>query len=86
MARPHHRKKHKQHVQQFKHSHDATTSVKTKGRSSASGVFAFGGAVAGLLLGYFAGNTSLVWAVTGLIGGGIAGYFIGRRIDASGPK
>ncbi|MBL7740321.1 MAG: hypothetical protein JNK14_13985 [Chitinophagaceae bacterium] len=82
MARPHHRKKHKTHVQQFKHSHNSTASVKAKSKASAAGVFTFGGAIAGLLLGYFAGGTSLIWAAAGLIAGGLAGYLIGRRMDA----
>ena len=83
MPTPHHRKKHKQHVQQFKQSHDSTTSTKAKGKGSASGVFAFGGVAIGLLLGYLASNGSLVWAGTGLVVGGIAGYLIGRGIDGS---
>jgi hypothetical protein len=79
MARSHHRKKHREHVRQFRNTQEITRSAKTKGH--ASGVFAFAGAVAGLLIGYFAGSGSLIWAVAGLIIAGIAGYLIGLRID-----
>jgi uncharacterized membrane protein YfcA len=78
MARTHHRKKHKEHLRQFKHSHDINKSKKIK--TGASGVFGFGGVIAGILLGYFAGG-SIVWMAVGLVAGGIVGYFIGRRID-----
>jgi outer membrane lipoprotein SlyB len=81
MARPHHRKKHKQHLQQFKHNQEITKTVRVK--SKASGVFAFAGAVVGLLLGYFAGNSTIIWAAVGMIVGGVAGYLVGRRIDGS---
>ena len=80
MANPHHRKKHKEHVRQFKHSHEATASVKTKGK--ASGVFIFAGVVAGLLVSYFASNGILIWMAAGVIAGGLAGYLIGRRIES----
>lgn len=82
MANPHHRKKHKEHVRQFKHSQEATNTVKAKG--NASGVFAFAGIVAGLLISYFASNGSLIWIVAGALAGGLAGYLIGRRIDSTG--
>jgi hypothetical protein len=80
MARSHHRKKHREHLRNFKQSHEGTASVKAKGK--ASGVFTFGGVAVGLLLGYLASNGSLVWTVAGLVIGGTAGYFLGRRIDA----
>jgi hypothetical protein len=81
MARSHHRKKHKEHLRNFKQSHEGTASVKAKGK--ASGVFAFGGVAVGLLLGYLASNGSLLWAIAGLIAGGATGYFIGRSVDGS---
>jgi hypothetical protein len=81
MARSHHRKKHKEHVRQFRHSHEATSaSPRTKGKASL--VFALGGTVAGLLVSYFASDGSLVWMTAGLAAGAIAGYFLGRKIDA----
>jgi hypothetical protein len=79
MARSHHRKKHREHLRNFKQSHEGTASVKAKGK--ASGVFTFGGVAVGLLLGYLASNGSLVWAAAGLVIGGTAGYLLGRRID-----
>ena len=54
MARSHHRKKHKEHLRNFKQSHEGAASVKAKGK--ASGVFTFGGVAVGLLLGYLASN------------------------------
>jgi VIT1/CCC1 family predicted Fe2+/Mn2+ transporter len=79
MARSHHRKKHKEHLRNFKQSHEGAASVKAKGK--ASGVFTFGGVAVGLLLGYLASNGLLVWAIVGLVAGGAAGYLIGRSID-----
>jgi hypothetical protein len=79
MARSHHRKKHKAHLQQFKHSHD-TVAPKTKGK--AAYVFLIIGAIVGLLIGYFASDTAVGWMGIGLLAGAAAGYFIGRRIDS----
>lgn len=79
MARSHHRKKHKEHLRNFKQSHEGTATVKARGK--ASGVFTFGGIAVGLLLGYLASNGSLIWAIVGLIAGAVAGYFIGRSVD-----
>ncbi|MEI9809138.1 MAG: hypothetical protein WDO16_15455 [Bacteroidota bacterium] len=83
MARSHHRKKHKEHLRNFKQSHEGTAAVKAKAKGKAAGVFAFGGVAVGLLLGYLASNGSLIWAAVGLIAGGTAGYLIGRRVDGS---
>ena len=80
MARPHHRKKHKQHVQQFKHRGDFVTS-KTKGKASYT--FLVVGLIVGSLVGYFAGNGAVAWMIIGLAIGAAAGYFIGYRIDAA---
>lgn len=79
MARSHHRKKHKQHLQQFKHSHDVPFK-KTKGK--ATGVFAFGGIVIGLATGFFASNGNPMWVIVGTVIGGLLGYLIGRRMDS----
>ena len=78
MARSHHRKKHKSHLQHFKHSQEMSKSTKVK--TKASGVFAFGGIALGLLIGFFAGG-SFIWMGVGLIVGGLLGYLIGSRID-----
>jgi hypothetical protein len=80
MARSHHRKKHKAHLQQFKHSQD-TAIPKAKGK--AAYVFLVIGAIAGLLIGYFASQGAVGWIGIGLMVGGLAGYFIGRRVDTS---
>lgn len=78
MARSHHRKKHKQHLQQFKHRGErgATQIV---GKSSA--VFIIGGAVFGFLIGYMASSGDTTWMIGGLLLGGIGGYLLGKKID-----
>jgi len=78
MARPHHRKKHKEHLQQFKHSQDTTVEkIKSKGTK----VFAVVGAVIGFAVAFFASSGSLIWMAAGLIVGGIGGYYFGQKID-----
>ena len=79
MARSHHRKKHKQHLQQFKHS-QVTTADTPKSKSSATWVFGIAGAILGFAVSYFASG-ALLWVAAGLIAGTAAGYLIGRRID-----
>ncbi|MFN8290666.1 MAG: hypothetical protein U0U70_10440 [Chitinophagaceae bacterium] len=80
MARPHHRKKHKSHLRQFRHTHDTSvSSEKAKGR--AVSVFTIAGALAGFAIGYFATQGTMLWVVLGLLAGGAAGYFIGRRLE-----
>jgi hypothetical protein len=78
MARSHHRKKHGQHLRQFKHSHD-TVSPKIKTR--ASSVFTFGGLIIALLISYFASNGNIVWTIAGALAGGAIGYLVGRGVD-----
>jgi membrane associated rhomboid family serine protease len=80
MARSHHRKKHKQHVKQFKHSYETVTDS-PKSRSKAVWVFGIAGALVGFAVGYFASIGSIIWSAAGLIAGAIAGYYIGQRID-----
>ncbi len=80
MARSHHRKKHKEHLRQFKQSHDGA-SIPTAARSKASVVFGILGALIGFAVCYFATDGSLLWASAGLAAGGFAGYFIGKNID-----
>ena len=80
MARSHHRKKHKEHLKQFRQSQD-TSSPKVK--SKASGVFTFAGMIIGLVISYFASNADIVWIIAGTLVGGIAGHFMGRSIDRS---
>lgn len=80
MARPHHRKKHKTHLRQFRQSHD--TSV-TSPRSRAKGisVFTIAGALTGFAVGYFATQGTILWVIVGMLAGGAGGYLIGKRID-----
>ena len=80
MARSHHHKKHKAHLQQFKHSQD-TAVPKAKGK--AAYVFLIIAAIVGLLIGYFASNGAVAWMGIGLAVGGLVGYLIGRRVDSS---
>jgi len=79
MARSHHRKKHKQHLQQFKHSQDVVAD-KPKNKSSATWVFGIAGAILGFTVSFFASG-AILWVAAGLIAGSFAGYLIGRRID-----
>ena len=80
MARSHHRKKHKQHLQQFKHSQEVVAD-KPKSKSSATWVFGIAGAILGFAVSYFASG-AIVWVAAGLITGTAAGYFIGKKIDS----
>lgn len=80
MARSHHRKKHKQHVQQFKHRGDFAVS---KNRGKASYTFLIIGIIVGFLIGYFASNGAAGWMMVGLFVGGLLGFLIGMKIDAS---
>jgi hypothetical protein len=80
MARSHHRKKHKQHLQQFKHSQD-TVNDASKSKSSATWVFGIAGAILGFAVSYFATSGDWLWVAAGLIAGTAAGYLIGQRID-----
>lgn len=83
MARPHHRKKHKEHLRQFQHKADMKTEdAKSKGSTT----FAIVGAVVGLAIFYFATQGDIIWTIGGTaIGAGI-GYLFGRSIDRSGKK
>lgn len=85
MARSHHRKKHKTHVQQFKHSHDTNTAG-SRSKAGAISVFTIGGALLGLALGYFATEGTMLWLVVGLLAGGALGYLIGNRLDKDGKE
>jgi hypothetical protein len=80
MARSHHRKKHKQHLQQFKHSQE-TVADKPKGKSSATWVFGIAGAILGFAIAFFATGSSLLWGTVGLIPGVAAGYFFGKKLE-----
>ncbi len=78
MARSHHRKKHKEHLRQFKQRGE---SVSSRPKSKATGIFSVAGAIIGLAVSYFATEASYLWMTIGTVAGGVAGYFIGRKID-----
>ncbi len=80
MARSHHRKKHKEHLRQFKQSQDGA-SIPAAARSKASVVFGILGALIGFAVCYFATNGILLWSAFGLLAGSTAGYYIGRNVD-----
>lgn len=83
MARPHHRKKHKEHLRQFQHKADINTDdAKGKG----SNVFAIVGAVVGMAVIYFATQGDIIWALGGAVIGGGAGYLLGKSIDRPAKK
>ena len=79
MARSHHRKKHKEHLRQFKHKGETVSSTP---KSKASGIFTVGGAVIGLAVSYFGTQGSILWMIIGVVAGGVTGYLIGRRVDS----
>jgi hypothetical protein len=81
MARTHHRKKHKEHLRQFKQDHENASlpSFSNKGKSTT--LFTVIGAITGIAISYFAAGSAILWLALGLIAGGIAGYYIGYKID-----
>ncbi len=81
MARSHHRKKHKKHVQQFRHNYEDLNEV-SKSKTSAKWVFSILGAVLGFAIGYFATSGNIIWMLVLMAVGGVAGYLLGRSIDA----
>lgn len=83
MARPHHRKKHKEHLRQFQQSRG---SFKKDAKGKATNIFAIVGAIVGLAITYFATQGDLVWVIIGLVVGAAAGYIIGINIDRGEKK
>lgn len=80
MARSHHRKKHKEHLRQFKHSHEGNSSADNP-KTKATVLFSVLGALLGFAVGYFGSSGSLLWMGLGLAAGSVAGYYLGRNID-----
>jgi Flp pilus assembly protein TadB len=78
MARSHHRKSHKQHLQNFK-QHKENASV--KGKAKTTGVFGLIGLVLGMAIGYIATSGSLLWMGVFAIVFGIVGYLVGQKLD-----
>ncbi|HEU5166931.1 MAG TPA: hypothetical protein VFU29_15380 [Chitinophagaceae bacterium] len=85
MARPHHRKGHKEHLKQFQNRAAGNTG-ESKAKAKASSVFAVGGAIAGVAVLYFATQGDFVWALGGAVGGAVIGYLIGKGVDRSAKK
>ncbi len=85
MARPHHRKGHKEHLKQFQNRAGANTG-ESKAKAKASSVFAVGGAIVGLAVVYFATQGNFVWAIGGAVAGAAIGYLIGKNIDSAAKK
>ncbi|MBE2231770.1 MAG: AtpZ/AtpI family protein [Chitinophagaceae bacterium] len=79
MARSHHRKKHREHVRQFRQTHDTSTAEGRSGK--AVNIFMIAGALAGFAIGYFASGAEPLWMATGLLLGAAGGYLAGRKID-----
>lgn len=78
MARSHHRKKHKSHLQQFRNSNDVTG---TTGNTRASSVFGIIGALTGGAVGFFASQGDWIWIGLGLAVGAFIGFYLGRKLD-----
>jgi hypothetical protein len=84
MAKPHHRKGHKEHLKQFQ-NRTAGNTGESKAKARASSVFAIGGAVVGLIVLYLATQGDFLWAAAGGLVGGLIGYSVGKNIDKA-PK
>ncbi len=82
MARTHHRKKHKEHVRQFKQDHENANSSSSSSKGKTTNLFTFIGAATGLGISYFAAGADIVWLAVGLVAGGVIGFYIGRKIDS----
>jgi len=83
MARPHHRKKHKEQLQHYQHRREQVAGISKKGKSAWP--LAIIGAVAGLLIVYLSAGTSIPLVIGGILFFGVIGYFVGHRMDkASG--
>ena len=85
MARPHHRKGHKEHLKQFQNRVAGSTG-ESKAKAKASSVFAVGGVVVGFAIFYFATQGNFIWAIGGAIVGAAIGYLIGKNIDRAAKK
>lgn len=80
MARPHHRKGHKEHLKQFQNRAAGNTG-ESKAKAKASSVFAVGGAIVGLAILYFATQGDFVWALGGAVVGAALGYLTDKNIE-----
>jgi NAD/NADP transhydrogenase beta subunit len=82
MARTHHRKKHKEHVRQFKQEHESANPASSSSKAKTTNLFTIIGAATGLGISYFAAGADILWLAVGLVAGGIIGFYIGRKIDS----
>ena len=80
MPASHHRKKHKEHLKQFRHTNDVTTPV-SKERGNTTIIFTIIGILFGLAVGYFGGLSIYLLLIVAVIGA-IAGYLIGKKMDS----
>lgn len=78
MARSHHRKKHKEHLKQFR-DHSETAAKTNKGSTVVTLTIA--GLLAGFGIGYIATDGNWIWMAAGTVVMGVAGYFLGHKID-----
>ena len=85
MARPHHRKKHREHLRQFQ-QRAASGTGESKEKAKASSIFAITGAVVGIAVLYFATQGNFIWAIGGGVIGGAIGYLIGKSVDKAPKK
>lgn len=79
MARSHHRKKHKEHLRHYQHTHEPLTPKPATGKIT--GTIAIIGVILGIAVGYFATDGILLWVAFGAIAGGLAGYLGGHYFD-----
>ena len=82
MARSHHRKKHKEHLRQYQHNQEGSSSKSKKGK--VTGTLAVVGTILGAAVGYFATDGVMMWIAFGAVAGGLAGYLTGRYFDKEG--
>lgn len=78
MARPHHRKKHREQLKQFRHKDETHTAGP---RTKAAWIMAVVGAVFGIGISYIATQGDWIWIAVSLAVFAVAGYLVGRRID-----
>ena len=82
MARTHHRKKHKEHLRQFKHDHESANSTSSSTKGKTKNIFTIIGAATGFAISYFATGSAILWLAVGVLAGAAIGFYTGRRIDS----
>lgn len=81
MARSHHRKKHKGHLQSFRQSHTAAAGEATSAKSNGKWVFGIAGLLSVGAILFFATSGDMLWTLVGAAAGCVAGYLIGKKVD-----